>query len=144
MIKDRVKEMILESDKRQAVGILVLCEDTDKVLLLKRNCEPHKGKWSALSGGIDKGESKLAALKREIMEEIKVDADDKIDIKYRYSQDMGDKIFHYYDGFTNNEFKCKLDDENSDYGWFGVDELPSPLYPKTKSKIEELCQKNKK
>jgi len=144
MIKDKFREMIFENEKRKAVGILVLCKKTDKVLLLKRNCEPHKGKWSLLSGGIDEGETRMAALKREIMEEIKVDADDKIDIKYRYSQDMGDKMFYYYEGFTNAEFKCTLDNENSDYGWFAIDELPTPLYPKTKEKIEELCQKNKK
>ena len=144
MIKDKIRHLIFEDSERTSVGVLVLCEETNKVLLLKRNVDPHKGKWSMLSGGVDKGESKMTALKREIMEEIKVNADDKINIKYQYPEIMDGGEFYYYRGFTNNEFKCKLDEENSEYGWFSSDELPSPLYPKTKEKIEELCQKNKR
>jgi len=144
MIKEEVSRLIFEDSKQIAVGILVFCEETDKVLLLKRNVAPHKGKWSILSGAVDKGESKVIALKREIMEEIKVNAYDKINIKYQYPEIMDACAFYYYRGFTNNEFKCKLDEENSEYGWFSSDELPSPLYPKTKEKIEELCQKNER
>ena len=143
MIKDKIRHLIFEDSERTSVGVLVLCEETNKVLLLKRNVNPHNGKWSILSGGVDKGESKMTALKREIMEEIKVNADDKLNITYQYSEDSGDDKFYFYWGFTNSEFKCKLDEENSEYGWFSADELPSPLYPKTREKIEELCQKNK-
>ena len=45
---------------------------------------------------------------------------------------------------TKTEFIPKLDDENEDYGWFAEDDLPSPLYPKTKEKVEALCKKTKK
>ena len=55
MIKEKVSRLIFEDCKRTAVGILVFCEETDKVLLLKRNVAPHKGKWSILSGAVDKG-----------------------------------------------------------------------------------------
>jgi len=36
---------------------------------------------------------------------------------------------------TNSEFIPTLDHENLDYGWFSKDDLPEPLFPGLKGKI---------
>ena len=41
MIKDKIRQLIFEDSERTSVGILVLCEETNKVLLLKRNVDHH-------------------------------------------------------------------------------------------------------
>ena len=46
--------------------------------------------------------------------------------------------FHYYEGLTYKEFIPKLNSENTDWGWFGNDDLPSPLYKGMKEKIENI------
>jgi hypothetical protein len=48
--------------------------------------------------------------------------------------------FHYYKGFTKSQFIPKLDEENTDYGWFGKDDLPSPLFPKLMDKIDKIWE----
>ncbi len=50
-----------------AVAALVIKED--KVLLVKRGCEPSKGFYSLPGGAIELGESIEEALKREVLEE---------------------------------------------------------------------------
>jgi hypothetical protein len=39
---------------------------------------------------------------------------------------------------TKNEFIPDLNEENEDYGWFDIDDLPKPLFPSTKEKIENV------
>lgn len=139
-LRDEVRRMLIESQSKKSVGVMILAEDTNKVLLLKRGWNPHKGKWSILSGGMEEGEEKLETLKREIGEEIGVDADEKLKLTFIRTEDWGNKDFHYYKGLTKEEFIPTLDNENEDYGWFSKDDLPSPLYPKTEDKIKELCK----
>lgn len=142
-VRENLRRRLLEGDHKKAVGVAIVAEDTNKVLLLLRGWAPHKGHWSILSGGMEDDEGKLETLKREIKEEIGIDADSKLDLKYKHTERNADgAIFHYYEGFTKSEFIPKLDDENKDFGWYSVDDLPSPLYPKTKQKLEKLCQKN--
>ncbi len=41
----------------------------DKLLLIKRGKQPHKGKWSFPGGRVEPGETGLEAIQREIREE---------------------------------------------------------------------------
>jgi len=142
-VRNNLRGRLFEGDHKKAVGVCIIAEDTNKVLLLLRGWTPHKGHWSLLSGGMEEGEDKLETLKREIMEEISINADAKLDLKYKHTEKNVDgTTFHYYEGFTPTEFIPKLDGENKDFGWYDVNNLPSPLYPKTKEKIEKACQKN--
>jgi 8-oxo-dGTP pyrophosphatase MutT (NUDIX family) len=142
-IRENLRKRLLEGNHKKAVGVCIMAEDTKKVLLLLRGWAPHKGHWSILSGGMEDGEDKLETLKREIMEEIGIDADTKLSLKFKNTEKSADGTeFHYYESFTPTEFIPKLDAENKDYGWYSLDDLPSPLYPKTKDKIEKICQKN--
>jgi hypothetical protein len=37
--------------------------------------------------------------------------------------------YHFYLGYCNEEYECKLNDENQDWGWFDLKDLPKPLFP---------------
>lgn len=140
-LRTELRAMLLESRIKNAVGVLIIAEDTNKVFLMKRGFAPHKGSWSLLSGGMEDGESKLETLKREIMEEAQIDADEKLDLTFIRTENNSGKLYHYYVGLTSTEIIPTLDEENTDYGWYSEDELPTPLYPNTKDKIKEACQK---
>lgn len=140
-IKESIKHHLFESRNERAVGIILLNDDLTKTILLKRGFEPHKHKWSILSGGIEGDETKIEALKREMFEEIKINLDDILDVT-----EVGNELneycnFTYYTGKTKSEFKPKLDSENVDYEWFEVDNLPEDMYPKTDKKIKKSINK---
>lgn len=125
-----------------AAGVLVLCTETNKILLLLRSSEGTGGNtWNLVSGGIDEGESVLKGLKREVTEEMSINPD-IIDYKFIHKEDglHNTLEFHYYEGFTNSEFIPKLDHENTDYGWFSKEELPSPLFPNIMDKINKIWE----
>ena len=123
-----------------AAGVLVLCTETNKILLLLRSSEGTGGNtWNLLSGGINEGENVLEGLKREVSEEISINPD-IIDYEFIHQEDgLNNTLkFHYYEGFVNEEFIATLDEENTDYGWFSKDDLPSPLFPNIIKKIEGI------
>ena len=140
-IRESLRNGLLESESKEiSAGVLIMCTKTNKVLLLLRSSEGRNGNtWSLLSGGIEDGETPLEGLKREVTEEISINPD-IIDYKFINKIDTGDssKEFHYYEGFTSSQFIPKLDHENTDYKWVSKDELPSPLYPKLKEKLDNI------
>lgn len=111
------------ADRKQASGVLIYARATNKFLLIKRSIfvlEPLS--WGIVSGKIDKGESPLEAAKREIREELKVTG---IEINptpiYIYN---GKKLkFYNFIGFAQNEFKPKLNWENTRFAWVSLDEM---------------------
>jgi 8-oxo-dGTP pyrophosphatase MutT (NUDIX family) len=145
-IKKRLLEGVSTNEKgkpSKAAGVLIKCRKTDRVLLLLRAEGEHKNTWAMISGGIDEGEDVLTGLKREILEETKIKADDeetKIDFKFikEIVNTDKDSEFYYYEGFTNSEFLPKLNHENHDYKWCDKDNLPSPLYPGLIDKINNI------
>lgn len=129
--------------KKTAAGVLIKCDKTDKIFLMLRSSGGIGGNtWNLLAGGIEEGETPLEGLKRETQEETKINPD-IIDYKFINKEFDKDRNldFHYYTGFTKSEFIPKLDEENKDYGWFGKDELPSPLFPNLMDKINKIWEK---
>jgi len=72
----------------------------------------NKGSWQFPQGGVDKGETTLEALEREVQEEVGLTADDYKVIEYR------EKYFYFYpahirakkkwDGQEQTYFLCKM------------------------------------
>jgi 8-oxo-dGTP pyrophosphatase MutT (NUDIX family) len=122
--------------KRKAAGVLIKCETTNRVLLLKRTDEIPS--WNLISGNIEKNESPYETLKREIMEEISINPSL---IKFKdigVETDIENLDFYYFEGLTYEEFIPKLNNEHSDFGWFSVDNLPTPLYNGLIKKIKAI------
>jgi 8-oxo-dGTP pyrophosphatase MutT (NUDIX family) len=131
---DNIKE---EKEKIESAGVLIMCTKTQKVLLLLRN--DKKPTWSCVAGGMEKGETPIETLKREIKEELSISANNmnfkKINVDFIDKKNMD---FHYYEGFTSSEFSPKLDHENLKWGWFGEDEIPTPLFEGMMKKIKHI------
>ena len=130
-LQKRFRERLLDTTKKNASGVLIKAEDTNRVLLLLRNEYAGNNTWSLVSGGMEKNENPLETIKREVKEELSINPDI---IKYNFinKQYIPDKNldFYYFQGFTPNEFLPKLDRENLKWGWFDKDKLPSPLFNK--------------
>lgn len=140
MSKNLIKRLLREGiDSKSSVGVLIRAQDTGNFLLLKRAGDPYKDHWSMLSGGMESGEDRLEALKREVEEEIGV-SDSRISYEYvSNSKSVGSgSPFYYYKGNVKKEFKPTLDHENSDYKWVAPNDLPSKMFPKTADKIENF------
>jgi 8-oxo-dGTP diphosphatase len=110
-----------------AVGAVVLNEG--KVLLVKRNKAPQKGKWAIPGGSVKLGETLQAAAEREVAEEtgLKIEAGEPIHIFDLIERDpQGGISFHYVivdlrANFINGEVHPA--DDVSDAGWFGPDQV---------------------
>lgn len=142
-IRNKVRIALIEGKvKKTAAGVLIKCDKTDKIFLMLRSSGGIGGNtWNLLAGGIEEGETPLEGLKRETKEETKINPD-IIDYKFINKEFDKDRNldFHYYTGIVLDEFTPKLDKENTDYGWFGKDELPSPLFPKLMDKIDKIWE----
>lgn len=106
-------------------------KDNEKLLLLKRSnkVKTMKGLWAGVSGIIEKDEEPLSRAKIEIFEEIGI-AEDQIKLvktaqKLRVSSPQYEnhewEIFPFL--FESKEPKIKLNWENSEYVWIGIEEL---------------------
>lgn len=114
----------------QSVGILIVARDTNKFLMLHRVNYPA-GTWSALAGGMEEGEDPIQTVKREIKEEIGLEPSLVKDIRIVGTSHAMGHPHYVMVGFVDTEFKVPSlkKDENDKYGWFSVNNLPSPLHP---------------
>jgi 8-oxo-dGTP pyrophosphatase MutT (NUDIX family) len=122
--------------KKKYGGVLLVCED--KFLLGQRskntsfpNC------WSLFGGTIEDGETILEGVKRELMEETQIDSKD---IKYELFEEQWSMgyPYYFYIGYCDKEYECKLNDENQDWGWFSINDLPKPLFPTLFSSLTRI------
>ena len=106
-------------------------QDNHKLLLLKRSnkVKTMKGLWAGISGIIEKNEEPLVRAKIEIHEEIGV-SEDKIKlinsayglkVKSPQYENHEWEIFAFL--FEAKNFEIKLNWENSEYTWIGINEL---------------------
>lgn len=140
--KKHIKSKLVEAldkhvNKKLVAGVLIKCSKTGRVFLLYRNDKSPI--WALVSGGVDKGESPLDCLKREVREELFIHHN-QITFKYMGIETFPDKNmeFYYFQGFCEEEFEPILDHENLKWGWFDKDKLPSPLYKGLADKIANI------
>lgn len=122
---------LYKNQRIQTLGCIFAVDDgVIKVLLIKKEEEPYKGKWMLLGGSVYNTEDTDTALKREIKE--------KIDLDYTYieqfytfssperSQDLR-MVAVSYIGLTDVNKVKQLDSEN-EYEFFRIDKLPKLAY----------------
>ncbi|MBQ5557452.1 MAG: NUDIX domain-containing protein [Aeriscardovia sp.] len=125
-------------------GITAFVQRDDGKVLLGRRADTHE--WALIYGIVEPGENPADTAIREVNEETEVDcvpdylaalvADDRM---LRYSN--GDRaqylnaiyVCHLADGARNTP--TTGDHENTDSGWFNLDDLPQPI---ARSTIERL------
>ena len=130
----------MTNSNRKASGTLLVCNDTSRFLLAKRGTGgSNPGTWAIVSGAIDtlpngELEKPLVAAIRELDEETEIKPDNITFKFYETQTDMGGE-FHLFLGYCGEELECKLNDENTDWGWFDMESLPSPLFPTLKATL---------
>lgn len=135
---DNTPDNIMEEDDKKIVGgVLIKCIKTNRVLLVLRN--DKNPTWALVSGKIDSGEDVLSGLKREIYEELFIQPS-LITFKSMGVEQIPEKNieFHYFEGFTETEYKPILDHENLNFVWADLNHLPSPLFKGLLDKIKNI------
>lgn len=117
-------------------GVLLICGE--KFLLGQRNKDgSFPNCWSLFGGKIEKGESVLEGIKRELYEETKIVSDNIKFIPFEVQTTFGDP-YYFYLGYCDKEYECKLNDENQDWGWFDINNTPKPLFPTLFSSLTRI------
>jgi 8-oxo-dGTP diphosphatase len=119
-------------------GVLLVCENTGRFMLLQRsNKISYSGVWGLMSGGVEEGETPLEAVKRELMEETKINPEE-IDFKLFETQYEMGYPFSFFLGYCEKEYVPELDYENKAYGWYNMTNLPKPLFPTLYSSLVRI------
>lgn len=139
--------------KRDIVGAFIFSSD-DKLLLGKAGV--YAGSWAIPGGGIDEGESKLDALKREVFEEIGIDINDEhiepikgalIGKSEKTLRDTGERVlvdmkFYNYAVRLKDpaeKIKIKAEDDFTDVWWAPISKLKDlPLTPPSITTLQKL------
>ena len=113
--------------------VAVIVDTDDRVLLTKRNVPPFQGEWVMPGGKIDLGEPIVAALKREVWEEVglEVEVGRLIDLFEHVTpgEDNYHFIIIYY---LCSPLYCDVrhnHDEVAEARWVGRDELANYKMP---------------
>jgi GH24 family phage-related lysozyme (muramidase)/8-oxo-dGTP pyrophosphatase MutT (NUDIX family) len=142
---DEASEFLEESIKptRKVAGALIKDEESGEVLLIKRNDKTPK--WAMVTGEFDEGEDALDALEREMYEELFI-RPGQVRLNYKGMEHLSAKNIdlYYYEGFVRGRFKPHLDEENLDFGWFSMDNLPSPLMNGTYARVNDITKNEMK
>ena len=119
-----------EQDKNPAFsGVIIKCGK--KVLLCKRRADiPNTALpayWSVPAGYVEDDEDIKAAAIRETLEETKIELQPAA-VKFLASWPAhGGGVFYDYVAELEEEIEPVIDEEHSEWGYFGVHEIPTPI-----------------
>jgi 8-oxo-dGTP diphosphatase len=107
----------------------VILDDAGRVLLARRAVDPGAGLWDLVGGFVDEGEDPLAALRREVREELSVEVDPGEYLGAypdRYGDD-GVYTLNFYWAARLAGGEIQVDEsELEEVAWFAPEELPGP------------------
>jgi 8-oxo-dGTP diphosphatase len=107
----------------------VILDEAGRVLLARRAVDPGAGRWDLIGGFIDEGEDPLAALRREVREELSVDVEVGEYLGAypdRYGAD-GIYTLNFYWAARPIGGEIRVDDsELEEVAWFRSTQLPGP------------------
>jgi 8-oxo-dGTP diphosphatase len=140
----------MEQKKRVGAGFGVILEKDGKILLGKRHPDPDKadsafrsaGEWCLPGGKLEWGETFEEGAIREVQEETGITIKDPQVIsvhncknEHAHFMTVG-LIAHEFEG----EAKVMEPDEITEWGWFDINDLPSPPYFPSFGVIENFKQ----
>lgn len=130
-----IKLRLLSLFSFKTLGVRALVIKGEQVLLVKHSYS--KG-WYTIGGGVEKGETPLEALKRELLEEVGVTlAQDPIlmNIYYNNTNKREDYVIFYV--AKHFSIRHTSSPEIAELSWFKLNDLPEDTSPATRRRIEE-------
>jgi 8-oxo-dGTP pyrophosphatase MutT (NUDIX family) len=125
-------EMFLESKNRKKSAVC-LVEFNNKILLLERSKEDKIQGWCLPGGKIDKGETKLEGVIREVIEETGIKITNPSYLGE--SKSTSGRIVYVYHIIVNSD-DVKLSKEHKSYKWVNPNSIPVTLAGNTKEFIK--------
>jgi len=111
----------------EAAGVLCIAEGSGRLLLTHRSFAVEQpGTWGLPGGALERGETPAQAAKSELREETAYSGQIRLVPAYVFRS--GNFRFHNFIGHVPAEFRPRLNWENQGFGWFDLDDLPSPLH----------------
>ena len=129
----KLKDLLFEgheNDSDDTGGVLYYWND--KVLLCLGE---HSGKWHVPKGHIQIGEEPLAGSVREFTEETQIVLNGIPELVNTYKKDDGGEFYLYVLKGTR-KFIPRINHEHTDWGYFDVGDLPSPINKWVEETIE--------
>ncbi len=113
------------------VAVIAQVEQDGRVLLVRRAVNPAKGLWALPGGYMDAGEMPEAALRREVLEEVGLAVTvARLLAIYPMVNGSGPSqgiVLAYQAHPWGGQTELTPQDDVSEAGWFGPDELPAEL-----------------
>ena len=129
-------DFIYFTDPKVGVGVAVIHED--QILLVKRDMDPERGKWSLPAGFVDRGEDPQRTAIREVWEEtgLEVQIEGLIDVYYNPPSNKGGaSIFILYQGQLLGG-TLQAGDDAAEAEFFDRCELPALAFASTRDAIQ--------
>lgn len=121
------------------VAVAVIVDTNNRILITQRpNHTSHGGFWEFPGGKLEDSETPLAALKREIFEEVGltiIDAEFLTTIEETYNARQITLLVYYVTNFHGIAVRCE---SQLDLRWVAFDELNNYHFPRANEKITEL------
>ena len=129
----KLKDLLFEghNDSDDTGGVLYYWND--KVLLCLGE---RSGKWNVPKGHIQIGEDPLDGSVREFTEETQIVLNGIPELDSTYKKDNGGEFYLYVLKGTR-KFIPRINHEHTDWGYFDVYDLPSPINKWVKETIED-------
>jgi len=123
---------------KKTVGARALVIQNDQVLLVKHTYHPG---WCTVGGGVDRKETPVEALKRELREEvgaILTSPPELFSVYLARHAKRDDYVIFYI--VTDCDFEEVDSPEIQEKKWFALNELPRDISPATQRRIDEYLK----
>ena len=142
----------MEPTKKMGIGFGVMVLKDGKVLLGQRHADPIKasselhgeGTWTMPGGKLHFGESFEEGAKREVMEETGVEIEIKDLEVISLTNDIVPDAHFVTAGMILKEYpeepRVMEPDEITQWKWFPLDQLPSPIFPPSQKILNNYAE----
>ena len=121
----------MENDQRPKVGIGVLIFKNGKILLSKRKASHGKGEYASPGGHLEYMESFVECAKRETKKEANIEIDNVRFLNVSNLKSYAPKHYVHIQliaDWKSGEPKVMEPQKLESWGWYDLDNLPSPLF----------------